>query len=276
MYHKAPKVSLRDLSPLGEEFSTEDDEDGNPIFLRSVFCFVTDNYTVYFGHSPVRKLQLTPKDIEESLKLVPDEEIYPEAPPYITTASILIDRRIFVKRPKLLGYDCFKGTGLMSKLLLQEAEILELLERSPHPNIVRYHGCLIKRGRIVGLVLDRYPATIEQRLKNGVQNFNAESCMNGITSAVEHLHSLGLAHNDLNPSNIMVDEHDTPIIIDYGSCQPFGKGLITTGTLGWMDNDFTTSAQQHDEIALGKIRIWLEKQDQAAESEFTSKILELR
>jgi serine/threonine protein kinase len=259
IHNEVPQVSLRDLRPLGEEFSMEDDEVGNPIFLRSKFCFVTDDYTVYFGHSPVRKLKLTPEDIKKNLKLVPDEEVYPVAPSHLTSVSVPIDGRAFVKKPKLLSYDCFKGTNLMSELLLQEAEILELLKRNPHPNIVRYHGCLIKRGHVVGLVLDRFPATLDQRLKNGVQNFNAELCMNGITSAARHLHSLGLAHNDLNPSNIMVDEHDSPVLIDFGSCQPFEMGLITTGTVGWVDDDFTTSAQQHDEIALNKIRLWLER-----------------
>jgi hypothetical protein len=49
----------------------------------------------------------------------------------------------------------------------------------------------------------------------------------------------------------MVDKYDTPIInIDYGSCQPFGAILITMGTPGWIDEDFTISAQQH---ALDKV-----------------------
>jgi len=51
----------------------------------------------------------------------------------------------------------------------------------------------------------------------------------------------------------MVCEDNIPVIIDYGSCQPFGNDLITTGTPGWFDESFTTSAQQHDEIALGKL-----------------------
>lgn len=82
--------------------------------------------------------------------------------------------------------------------------------------------------------------------------------MRKITSVVYHLHSLGLAHNDLMPLNIIIDSGNDPIIIDFGSCRPFGSTLITGGTSGWMDEDFTISAQEHDESALDKIRIWLE------------------
>ena len=155
---------------------------------------------------------------------------------------------VFLKGPKL--HMDFIGT---------RAGIFELLLHNPHPNIVRYHGCLIKRGRIVGIMLDRYPMTLKQRLENG--HFDSEICMSKLTSAVSHLHSLGLAHNDLTPMNIMIDEHDTPVIIDFGSCQPFGCKLITAGTPGWIDQDFALSAQHHDKYALGRLRAWLETQE---------------
>lgn len=256
---QAPRIeSARDLSPLYEAFSEEDDKNGNPIFLYSSFGFISNEYIAYFGKSKLRKYDLTSKDIRESLELLPDEDVYPKAPRDITTSTIPIDSNVFLKRPKL--HTDFIGTGLLPKLVLQEVKILELLLHSPHPNIIRYHGCLIKRGRIVGIVLDRYPMTLKQRLENGMQHFNVEKCMSNITSAVSHLHSLGLAHNDLTPMNIMIDEHDTPVIIDFGSCQPFSCELITAGTPGWVDEDFAHSAQDHDETALGKLQTWLETQ----------------
>ncbi|KAF2254812.1 serine/threonine-protein kinase-like protein [Trematosphaeria pertusa] len=254
-----PIKSVRDLSPLYEAFSGEDDEHGNPIFLYSSFGFITNEYVAYFGQSNLRKYELTPKDIKDSLKLLPDEDVYPKAPSNVTVFSTPIDSNVFLKGPKL--NTAFKDTGLLPKLLLREVEIMELLMRNPHPYIIGYRGCMIKRGRIVGLVLDRHPMTLKQRLKKGARHFNVESCMKKIISAVHHLHSLGLAHNDLTPMNIMIDESDTPIVIDYGSCQPFGSTLITGGTLGWIEEDFTTSEQRHDEIGLGKIRAWLERRE---------------
>ncbi|KAF2842101.1 serine/threonine-protein kinase-like protein [Patellaria atrata CBS 101060] len=251
-----PIKSTRDLWPLSEVYTEEDDEDGNPKFLFSTFGFITEDHVAYFGESKLRKFQLTQKDIIEALKLLPDEDVYPVAPPNITVFSTPLNSSVFMKGPGL--NTVFTGTGVLPKLILQEVEIMELLTRNPHPHIVRYHGCLIRRSRIVGLVFDRYPDTLWHRLEKGAQGFNIEDCMSKITSAVHHLHSLGLAHNDLMPSNIMVDGDDIPVVIDYGSCQPFGNLLISTGTPGWVDEYFTHSAQKNDEIALGKIRIWLE------------------
>lgn len=134
-----------------------------------------------------------------------------------------------------------------------------MLLRNPHPHIVKYHGCLVNRGCIVGLVLDRHPITLQHRLEEDAENFGVENCMHKLRSAVSHLHSLGRAHNDLTPMNIMLDDDDNPVIIDFGSCQPFGTSLITAGTPGWIDEDFTVSAHEHDLIALEKIQVWLQK-----------------
>jgi len=134
---------------------------------------------------------------------------------------------------------------------------MQVLLHNPHPNIIRYHGCVLRRGRIVRIVLDRLPMTLEQRLEEVMRPLDVETCMSKITSAVRHLHSLGLAHNDLTPMNIMVDEHDIPVIIDSGSCQRFGGELITAGTPGWIEEDFAHSSQCHDEFALGKLGAWL-------------------
>ena len=82
--------------------------------------------------------------------------------------------------------------------------------------------------------------------------------MADIETAVAHLHSLGLAHNDLNPSNVVIGKNKEAILIDFGSCQPFGKKPMSTGTPGWIDEDFTTSAQEHDLAALPKIKTWLD------------------
>jgi serine/threonine protein kinase len=79
-----------------------------------------------------------------------------------------------------------------------------------------------------------------------------------IASAVAHLHSLGLAHNDPKPSNIMLDSEDEPFLIDFGSCQKFGGSLLTGGTEGWIDQPFTTSDKAHDQLGLFQIRQWVE------------------
>jgi serine/threonine protein kinase len=246
--------SLRDMHTL---CSICDSETG--AYKRSVFTFIDSQDFVYFGQASVQGRVLSPEDLRKALERVPDDDIYPEAPPHITTTSISTGPDVYIKRPKLNVYDAWVNTGLLAKLFLAEAEVLEVLNRKPHPNIIRYHGCIVKRGRITGIVLDRCHETLTDRLKDGAGGFDVESCMERVRSGVGHLHSLGYAHNDINPNNIMVGQDDTPTIVDFSSCQLFGKDLITGGTPGWIDEYFTTSERRHDEIALEKLWVWLKE-----------------
>jgi hypothetical protein len=120
-----PIYSVRDLSPRYEAFSEDDDEDGNPIFLYSSFGYITDEYVAYFGQSKLRRCELNQDTIRECLHRLPDEDVYPEAPSDITVISLLVDETLFLKRPKL--HLDFLGTGLLPKLMLLEAETMELL-----------------------------------------------------------------------------------------------------------------------------------------------------
>ena len=172
--------------------------------------------------------------------------MYLEAPSHITRV-IKADGHFF-KRPALTFYDEIGGSGKIAKELLLELEMLELLERNPHPNIVRYHSCQVHRSRILGLVLERYPYTLEERMRNGGHDLNLKVGFDGIKSGMGH-HSLRLAHNDIKAGNIMVDADNTWILVDIG---PFGENLSTAGNPEW-----ETSSQQHDDDALSELLIWL-------------------
>lgn len=55
------------------------------------------------------------------------------------------------------------------------------------------------------LVLEGPEQTLTQLVSApGFDELDRSSFSDGIGSAIEHLHSLGLANNDLNPNNIMV------------------------------------------------------------------------
>lgn len=61
--------------------------------------------------------------------------------------------------------------------------------------------------------------------------------MGELASAVSHLHLAGLAHNDLKPSNILLNKDHMPVLIDFGSCRPFGGRLMQGGTPGWCNSE---------------------------------------
>ncbi|KAL8388785.1 hypothetical protein RB599_010109 [Gaeumannomyces hyphopodioides] len=90
-----------------------------------------------------------------------------------------------------------------------------------HPYLVSYHGCRVHRGWITGIVLEKRDSTLHTLAKDRAQDFarlDREAFFGGVQSAVLFLHSLGLAHNGINPSNIMVGKAGEPILIDFGSC----------------------------------------------------------
>ncbi|KAF2179157.1 hypothetical protein K469DRAFT_674859 [Zopfia rhizophila CBS 207.26] len=227
-------------------------------FLRTTFSYVDKEDIVWFGRTPgIRKYDITVEDIERSLRRVPDEKIYPLETSLISTVPDADQKDLFIKRPKLSCVDDEEEVKLVPRMLLEEAEVLEFLKQHPHPNLIRYHGCTANRGYITGIALDKHDVILLYRHEDVSRDLNIAACMDGIRAGVRHLHSLGLAHNDLNPMNIAVDHDDNPIILDFGSCKRFGERLLFAGTDGWVDEDYSTSAQCHDEAAIDKIEAWL-------------------
>lgn len=77
--------------------------------------------------------------------------------------------------------------------------------------------------RVRGLLFPRYATTLAQILADSTP-FDRARCLRGIETGICHTHDLGLLHNDINPSNIMIDR-DEPVIIDFDSCKRAGDTL---------------------------------------------------
>nr|CEG04788.1 unnamed protein product [Fusarium clavum]CEG05828.1 unnamed protein product [Fusarium clavum] len=236
---------------------------------QKTFLWISEDDKVFFGRASTNEMALD--DYIKALEPVPDQDLFPELPAD-TELTIAVDYdkgSSFCKRPGLFqfvpGFDF--GTP---KQVLDETLIMERLAKNPHPNIIHYKGCRVKRGRITGIVVNKYEKSLEQFIKTAeLKDLDIDSFLSDINSAVDHLHSLGLAHNDINPGNIMVGEKNKPVLIDFGSCQPFGKLLQTFGTPGWFEEDFWRSEQIHDIFALEKLKQWLKvvKPDEMIKSE---------
>lgn len=245
--------SKRDLAALCE---VSDFETG--AFLRCTFTYVDEHDVAWFGQTlDVRKYDLTVHHLRRCLRRVPDEKIYPIAPPSISTVPYGNQTDLFIKRPKLLSLDDEEEAKLLPQMLIEEVQILELLKKNPHRNLVQYYGCIVRRGHITGIALQRYNIILQYRYEDDPRHLDITACIEVIRAGVRHIHSLGLAHNDLNPSNIALDKDDHPVILDFGSCKQFGAQLISAGTLGWIDEEYSISAQRHDESAMDKLETWL-------------------
>jgi hypothetical protein len=134
--------------------------------------------------------------------------------------------------------------------MLAEIQALELIHCSPHPHLPTYLGCLVEGDClwVSGIVLKRYSKRlIDVASSNGLTATDRLRIISELESAIAHLHSLGLAHNDVSPYNVMLDEDLRTILVDFGGCLPFGEPLPSIrGTPGFSTDDWTTSDPAHD------------------------------
>ncbi|KAI2473117.1 kinase-like domain-containing protein [Annulohypoxylon bovei var. microspora] len=248
-------TSLQDLTII-EALDPETDE---PKYVT--FYVITPDEEFYFGQLFKKKKEISLAEYSSALEYVKDEEVYPLLPeniPSTTAPDGLNENTVFVKRPGLNCYETMKGSGYIPKAILEETVIMEQISAIPHPNIIGYFGCRIKRGRITALVLERLDETLTQFSRTpAFKQLDLIEFYKALESAVRYLHSLGLAHNDINPDNIMLKD-SMPILIDFGSCQPFGANLQSLGTDGWYEELFFTSEKKHDEYSLKKLQQWLQ------------------
>lgn len=261
----APDVGRwSDLHTLCEAFDKE-----HKNLLYTTFAVIDEDDVVYFGRLDMPKLQMTFEQCTAALVRVPDEDLFPELPSAGESFTIAPDNirernDVYIKRPRLTMYEIYKENDVLFVLptsMLEEAHALQIISQHPHPGLVKFHGCCVRRGRITGLALEKHENDLNHYLKD-VGPVDKGAFMTALESAVRHLHSIGLAHNDINPANILVNSHGLPVLVDFGSCREIGQKLTTSrGTPGWVDDedDYATSETRHDLFAIEKIRTWLEQ-----------------
>lgn len=224
------------------------------------FYLITAKDELFFGQLFKKKKDITLEEYHHALHHVPDSEIYPLVPPNLSLTIAppeFDDVSAYIKRPGLASYESFKGTEFAPKSVLEETLIMEQISKTPHPNIIHYHGCRVHRGRITGVVLERLDKTLAQYVDEPeFAHLDKGRFMEALESVIAYLHGLGLAHNDINPHNIMVRD-GIPVVIDFGSCAPYGGRLQSLGSPGWYEEVFYTSAAKHDVFVLNKMREWL-------------------
>jgi serine/threonine-protein kinase/endoribonuclease IRE1 len=161
----------------------------------------------------------------------------------------------------------FKGRPVAVKKLLRnfvvlaEREVSILQEVDNHPNVIQYYyqeardNCLLIAIELCSASL----ADIIERPKQWrdiVINFDPKKALEGITSGLDHLHSLSVVHRDLKPQNILISAPQRTtwrngkgrvghrmLISDFGLCKkldddqtsflPTTHGASAAGTRGW-------------------------------------------
>ena len=113
---------------------------------------------------------------------------------------------------------------ILKAALRQESMMRELLRREyelgkslSHPCIVSTLGFLDDTPAGAAIVLEYIEGrTLEDFLADAPTFAGRQAVLDDILSAVDYLHHRGVLHNDLKPSNIIVNPHGAARIIDFG------------------------------------------------------------
>lgn len=120
------------------------------------------------------------------------------------------------------------------KMVYQDARYvnreLDVLLSIAHPNIMGLHGFYVThrtaRGSYLNMVLDYMPVVLEDYIaaNKGMATETARGLMAQTLEALRYLHGRGIAHRDLKPCNIVLDNAQRLKLCDLGSAKTLGTG----------------------------------------------------
>ncbi|KAG5959263.1 hypothetical protein E4U56_005062 [Claviceps arundinis] len=239
----------------GEEFNVKDGEmefSHNKLIIRGpnrdFYYAITEDRFATSSTIDLDNLDKTPIDIDN---------VWPRYSGRLLRAPSPVPQDSYIKEADFFVPGEYPELLPPGGLVLHEIEAYELLRQHPHPNIAQYHGCVVSDGRVTGLCLAKYKMTLEERMEVS-EPFDKEIFLESIECGIRHLHSLGIVHNDISPYNIMLDEMDRPVIIDFDSWQQNGQELgIKKGSPGWWKEDSKHALFENDYFSLSKIKEFL-------------------
>ncbi|KAK9669757.1 hypothetical protein RND81_13G152600 [Saponaria officinalis] len=132
---------------------------------------------------------------------------------------------------------------------------IELLSRVHHKNLVKLIGFCCEQGEQMLVYEFISKGTLMESLsgKSGIQLDWIRRLMItlGAARGLQYLHELAdppIIHRDIKSSNILLDEHLTAKVADFGLSKLFGaeKGYVTTqvkGTMGYLDPEYFMTNQ---------------------------------
>ena len=96
-----------------------------------------------------------------------------------------------------------------------------------HPNIVKVFDFGIEEHRPY-LVMAHVPGgSLRDRLQDGGELPDAERLARELLGALAHVHAAGIVHRDVKPGNILLDEHGSSQLTDFGIARPQDATAMT-------------------------------------------------
>ncbi len=226
--------------------------DGEPQIVRWAIAWEEDGKQYKIEHEG-RRFDLEKLAAPEPIPLehltTPWVDSYLEAPKPLPPDS-------FIKSNPAINYEPAHPT-LLSELTRKEVQVYMKLVHSPHPNICPFYGCVREGEHVTALVLKRIPHAFPHFWKDAEVQVPKLKILRGLKRGLDHLHNLGIIHNDINSTNVRLDESLQPVIIDFNTAHPEGAPLSSGGTPGWFKaSEF--SVRENDIFGLGMLAKWLD------------------
>ena len=255
-------TSWDQIRPLFHRFEHEDC-DGNIVEKRAELWYHEEEGNIYHGHVPEPVRDVSLEQASACLRRIPSEHVYPLAPAGISVYVADTKNRfeaVHMKLPDVTPYydEITSHTEVADRFLMQ-AKALECVREHPHRHVVEFKGCVVRKNRIVALAIRRYRAHLESLMKRRDRYDRATklALLTKVRSAVEHLHVLGLAHNNVTPYAVMIDDQNEPVLTAFDYCSTVGDDLMPRR---WEDGreDFDhVSSLKNDEMGLERLEKWL-------------------
>jgi len=183
-----------------------------------------------------------------------------------------LNRKFYVKRPML--FYSVDPVARRTNKAYADAEVLfceTVLRHNEHPNIVKYHGCIVADGRVAGLVFDRlalskYSMTLQRRCEEKGTPLNVDNIVGQVRAALNHLRTnlyvrdkegdpiqVAYCHNDVHTRNIMVikdGDREVAVLIGFDCCALAGAQFVLNGIVktSSVDNDWRRLKQVEDKL----------------------------
>lgn len=168
---------------------------------------------------------------------VPRDAMFPACRSWMTVADEASWSSSYVEVPNWKNYrknQDGKQDGNIPKIMEEEIRILEQLREFPHKNIAKYLGCVMDADCVVGICLEKCEETLYERTWLRRQRVDVAHVVGEVKVGIDHLHGIGLCHNDISPHNIMFRADGSISIVDFDPCRKagslfgpkFGSGLL--------------------------------------------------
>eukprot|EP00611_Tribonema_gayanum_P002020 TRINITY_DN114_c1_g1_i4.p1 TRINITY_DN114_c1_g1~~TRINITY_DN114_c1_g1_i4.p1 ORF type:complete len:369 (+),score=147.01 TRINITY_DN114_c1_g1_i4:155-1108(+) len=118
----------------------------------------------------------------------------------------------------------------------RELQIMRMLVKQAHPNVVQLKHCFYSNGEkqddvYLNLVLEFIPETVYsvarqyQKSKQPLPMVLVRLYLYQLARALAHIHALGICHRDIKPQNLLLDPNSHVLkLCDFGSAKILVKG----------------------------------------------------